>query len=147
MRPRRGKAKLVRDNWPEVTAMAEPARIIDIGDNPDLVRIAEEVRASREPSVLRRANEDLALIVPMPPDTAQAARPAWEQALDAAIWRDTGVHQPPALWAHYDPQRVRSALRASAGALAGIDRDGLLAELREARGPDSSGPPAGGCLN
>lgn len=47
-----------------------------------------------------------------------------------------------ALWADYDPQRVRRALRESAGALAGVDVDALKQELREQRSQDSLGRPA-----
>jgi hypothetical protein len=46
------------------------------------------------------------------------------------------------LWADYDPQRVRRALRQSAGALAGIDVAALQRELREQRRQDSRGRPA-----
>jgi hypothetical protein len=45
------------------------------------------------------------------------------------------------LWAHYDPQRVRRALRQSAGALAGVDVAMLKRELREQRSQDSPGRP------
>jgi hypothetical protein len=46
------------------------------------------------------------------------------------------------LWADYDPQRVRRALRESAGALAGVDVAALQRELREQRSQDSKGRPA-----
>lgn len=46
---------------------------------------------------------------------------------------------PEDLWAYYDPERVREALRASAGALAGIDVEAFKAEMRELRGPISFG--------
>lgn len=46
---------------------------------------------------------------------------------------------PPAtaredIWAGYDPERVRKALRAVEGLLHGVDRDQLLADIREQRG-------------
>ena len=50
--------------------------------------------------------------------------------------------QPPDVWAGYDVGRVREALRASAGALAGIDREELLADIRSQRGQESQGRPA-----
>lgn len=37
---------------------------IDITDVPELVRIAEAVRASGEPRILRRAGEDIAVVSP-----------------------------------------------------------------------------------
>jgi hypothetical protein len=47
-----------------------------------------------------------------------------------------------ALWADFDPQRTRRALRQSAGALAGVDVTALKRELREQRNQDSHGRPA-----
>ncbi|MGH2354226.1 MAG: hypothetical protein ACRDJN_21690 [Chloroflexota bacterium] len=46
------------------------------------------------------------------------------------------------IWANYDPDKVRAALRESAGALAGIDRDELLRDLYEQRAQESEGRPA-----
>ncbi len=45
-------------------------------------------------------------------------------------------------WIHYDAEKVRAAIRASAGALKGVDRDELLADLHAQRGQDSHGRPA-----
>lgn len=50
--------------------------------------------------------------------------------------------RPGDIWAGYDPERVRQGLRRSAGAFAAIDRDQLLADLREQREQDSIGRPA-----
>ncbi len=52
------------------------------------------------------------------------------------------VSDPEKIWENYDPERVVRALRESAGAFRGIDRDQLLADLAEQRGQDSSGRPA-----
>jgi hypothetical protein len=46
------------------------------------------------------------------------------------------------IWAAYDPQRARRALRNSAGALRGIDREELLDDIHLARQQDSLGRPA-----
>ena len=46
------------------------------------------------------------------------------------------------IWANYDPERVRQALRESAGAFASIDTEALKADIREQRGQDSHGRPA-----
>lgn len=61
--------------------------------------------------MLRRGGQDLALVLPVaiPP------------------------RAPMDIWADYDPERVRQALKASAGALVGIDRQQLLADLRAQR--------------
>ncbi len=46
------------------------------------------------------------------------------------------------LWADYDGERVRTALRQSAGAFTGIDVEELKRDLREERAQDSPGRPA-----
>ncbi len=48
----------------------------------------------------------------------------------------------PTLWADYDAERVRIALRQSAGALQAIDVEQLKRDLREERVQDSHGRPA-----
>jgi hypothetical protein len=45
-------------------------------------------------------------------------------------------------WKNYDSEKVRQAIRRTAGALTGVDRDQLLADLREQRGQNSHGRPA-----
>ncbi len=45
--------------------MAAQQKYFDITNAPDLLRLAEEVRATREPCVLRRADEDIAVVVPV----------------------------------------------------------------------------------
>jgi hypothetical protein len=45
--------------------MAEQLKPINIGDDPALIRLVEEVRAGKEPRVLRRDGEDVALVVPL----------------------------------------------------------------------------------
>lgn len=45
--------------------MAEHTRRLDISGDPGLLRLAEEVRRSKEPRVLGRGSEDLALVVPL----------------------------------------------------------------------------------
>lgn len=46
------------------------------------------------------------------------------------------------IWADYDPQQARAGLRKSAGALAGVDREQLLADIHAARQQNSHGRPA-----
>ncbi len=59
------------------------------------------------------------------------------------LYRVTSEPGPrPDMWAGYDPERVLEALRGSAGALAGVDRDQLLADIHAAREQDSRGRPA-----
>ena len=64
---------------------------------------------------------------------------AEEQALEAAKEVSSSASE---LWATYNPEQVRRALQASAGALAGVDRDALLDDLYAARSQESSGRPA-----
>ena len=47
-----------------------------------------------------------------------------------------------ALWVDYDAERVRTALRQSAGAFKAIDVEQLKRDLREERAQDSHGRPA-----
>lgn len=49
--------------------------------------------------------------------------------------------KPQSIWVGYDPERVREALRRSAGALAGVDRDALLADIHGARQQASNARP------
>jgi hypothetical protein len=46
------------------------------------------------------------------------------------------------IWAGYEPQRARRALRKSAGALRGTDQEELLNDIHLARQQDSRGRPA-----
>jgi hypothetical protein len=44
-------------------------------------------------------------------------------------------------WAGYDPQKTKAALRNSAGAFHGIDREALLTDMHKGRAQDSLGRP------
>ena len=44
--------------------MARELRSINIGNIPELLRLAEEVRDTNEPRLLRRDSEDLAILMP-----------------------------------------------------------------------------------
>jgi hypothetical protein len=45
--------------------MAEHVKSIDIGDSPEILRLAEEVRRAGEPRVLRKDGEELVMVVPL----------------------------------------------------------------------------------
>ena len=45
--------------------MAKDINYIDISGVPDLLRIAEEVRTTRKPHILRRDSEDMAVLMPV----------------------------------------------------------------------------------
>jgi hypothetical protein len=51
------------------------------------------------------------------------------------------VREENGLFADYDPDRVREALRRSFGVLRGVDIDELQRDLKEQREQDSSGRP------
>ncbi len=53
-----------------------------------------------------------------------------------------GWREPKDIWEDYDPQQTRAALKKSAGALTGIDREQLLTDIHAARQQDSHGRPA-----
>lgn len=83
-------------------------RTIDVSTEPELDRVAEEVRSSGEARILRRDGEDLALIVPLPPAARRRRRREGNQADDHASV-------------------------ASAGGWADVDADRFLADIYESR--------------
>jgi hypothetical protein len=85
---------------------------IDISNQPDILRLAEEVQATRTPRVLKRDSESIAVVMP----------------LATALPR-----QGEDVWKHYDTKRVRKALQESAGALAGVDKERLLGDIAAER--------------
>lgn len=60
--------------------VAREPQPIDIADYPDLVRLVEEIQTSQTPRVLRRGDEDVALLTPVKPKRKRAprARPVTE---------------------------------------------------------------------
>ena len=54
--------------------MAKELTPIDVTNTPELLRLAEEVRASGEPRVLRRDSEDMAVVVPISPRPKRRTR-------------------------------------------------------------------------
>lgn len=103
---------------------------IDIDDEPALLRVAEAVTRSGRSAVLVRGSVEVAVLSPVPRRHAVRHEPL--------------LADPDNIWAGYDPQRVAEALKASAGALRGVDVDELLADLKEQRIQDSNGRPAEG---
>lgn len=60
--------------------MASEYRTIDISNAPELLKVAEEVHKTRRPQVLRRANEDIAVISPITKPVPQRQRPSFSTA-------------------------------------------------------------------
>ncbi|HWE61842.1 MAG TPA: hypothetical protein VHB98_09030 [Chloroflexota bacterium] len=97
--------------------MATEQQPIDITNMPDLVRLAEEVRASNHARVLQRDHEDLAILVPVAKLPTQR------------------------LPARKNPKIAREAIEASAGGWKGlIDAEQLKKDIKEARGSDRAFP-------
>ena len=91
--------------------MATKSRVINVAPESELGRFLEEIGAV--PVVLEKDGERYVL--------------ARECAHD--------------IWADYDPEKVRQALRQGTGILAGVDRESLLSDIHAAREQDSPGRP------
>lgn len=92
-------------------------------------------------------------VIKAPPDSELGRTLKAAQANGEPVLVDTGeaiytivVAPPPAetddVLAHYDPEAAIAGLRALQDALAGVDRERLLRDLREQRAQDSAGRPA-----
>jgi len=97
--------------------MAEHAKPIDISDMPDLLRVAEEVRASNEPRVLTRDTEQIALLLPIGPRSTKRRR-------RSRVLSEEDL----------------AAFRSAAGSWKDIDTDKLIENICESR-RISSRPP------
>lgn len=97
----------------EVVIMAREPRKIHVTPGSELARLLEE--AAVAPLILEKDGERYRLN------------------------REEGTED---IWAGYDPEKVREALMQSAGALAHVDREELLADLHEQREQKSHGRPA-----
>jgi hypothetical protein len=74
--------------------MARATRYIDIGGTPELLRLAEEVRSTSEPCVLRRDGEDVAVVMPVKRRRAKRSNTEADyEAFRAAAggWKDVDV--------------------------------------------------------
>jgi hypothetical protein len=87
--------------------MAEHIDPIDIGNTPELVRLAEDVHRSHRARIPRRDGEDLAMIVPLPP----AGTPQFKKPTVADL----------------------EAFRSAAGSWSDIDTDVLIERIYRAR--------------
>src|SRR4051812_8279881 len=88
--------------------MPKELRPIDISSIPDLVRIAEQVRASGQALILRHDRENLAIVRPVAPKAKRARRREPSQA----DWE---------------------GFRASAGGWSDVDTDKLVENIYESR--------------
>lgn len=63
--------------------MTLEAQSIDITESPELARLADEVHRTMQPRVLRRGNEDVALVIPL--GTAKITPVPYNPALEAVL--------------------------------------------------------------
>ena len=70
--------------------MAGDPRPIDVSDSPELLRLAEEVQRSNRPHLLKRHDEELAMIIPLRPPRRRA-RPRGTITRDDPLWRIVGT--------------------------------------------------------
>ncbi len=104
------------------TPMSRHIIPIDANNLPDLLKVAEEVKTTKTPRLIKRNGEALALLLPTGRGEKRSHPP-----------------QKRTIWTHYDPQQVKAALQASAGALQGVSREELVSDLAEQRGQESAG--------
>ena len=97
--------------------MSEFAKPIDVRTSAILQELARQVQQSRQAIPLMQDDQIVAIL-----------QPATTQATSD-------------LRASYDPRRTREALRASAGALKGVDTAELLADIHAQRGCPFSRSP------
>ncbi len=96
---------------------------IDASNLPDLLKAAEEVNSTKTPRLIKRHAETLAMLMPV----------------GAAVQRRDDHPHKRTIWTRYNPQRVRAALKQSAGALQGVDKEKLICDLASQRAQKSTG--------
>ena len=96
-----------------MSAVLKSVDISEIRDPLTLARLAEEVRDSREPRILKRENEELAILMPI---TTSSTQPRMSTEED------------------------REAFLSAAGSWADVDTDALIEQIYESR-RSSSRPP------
>ncbi len=95
---------------------------IDASNLPDLLKFAEEVNITQTPRLIKQEGETLALLMPA-----------------GAAGKRRSEPQKRTLWTHYNPAQVKAALKLSAGALQGVNREELLSDLAKQRRQESTG--------
>jgi hypothetical protein len=100
--------------------MTDPTPI-DITNIPELRNLVEEMRASKQPRILKQNRESVALLMPL-----GTTRKQQSPATQKDIWTD------------YDAGKVQAALSQSAGTLAGVNTESLLTDIRSQRTQEST---------
>jgi hypothetical protein len=90
--------------------MAREYPVVDLnkGNVPDIAELAEEVYRTRQPRVIRRADEDLAVIAPVRKKAKVGRRPTPEdvKAFESAFGAWTGVDLEAFLRANEESRRL-----------------------------------------
>jgi hypothetical protein len=78
--------------------MAETETVIDVSEVPELRRIAERVRESRTPVILRTEDGEVAKVVPLRPRPRRSVRPKTQEDFEefrAAFgsWQDVDIDE------------------------------------------------------
>lgn len=94
--------------------MTKEMKPFDISDTPDLMAIADIIRKTNEPRLLRRGDEDVAILMPLRPIRRRGSRKRTE-----ADYR---------------------AFLSAAGSWKDVDTDALIAGIRESRRRSSRAP-------
>jgi hypothetical protein len=68
--------------------MSRNLKHIDAIKLPDVLRIAEEVQRTQEPRLIKRGDEELAVVSPISPTIIQRGRPT---TLDDSLWNIIGI--------------------------------------------------------
>jgi hypothetical protein len=71
--------------------MAKELKHIDISDVPELLRIVEDMRATNEPRVLQRANEDVAILRPVKRSAKRRVLRGRPTSADDPLWKLVGI--------------------------------------------------------
>ncbi|MBI3942277.1 MAG: hypothetical protein HY326_04625 [Chloroflexi bacterium] len=74
--------------------MTEELNPVDISNMPELLRLAEEVRDTGEPRVLRRDSEDLAIMTPVKPTPTKPRKSRSRRNVftpDDPLWNIVGI--------------------------------------------------------
>ena len=76
--------------------MSREAKAIDISDQPVLLRLAEEVQSSNEPRIVRRADKDLAILMPVKPRRKPRTKAVADDAAFRSAFPRRAVDEQPA---------------------------------------------------
>jgi len=94
---------------------------LDITNIPELRHLVDEMRESKQPSLLKQDRVSVALLIPLETMLTQAVPSPKED-----------------IWAGYDAGKVRTVLAQSAGTLAGVNKESLLTDIRSQRTQEST---------